>query len=77
MKAIAFIFLLSACVPLQCLAGAISGEMNAWELFWWTGGTDYPRRWWHGLGPAASMGATIAGFIVVSWYLLSRLRRRG
>jgi hypothetical protein len=65
--------LILSLVTMALLGVARAGEMSAWELFWWNGGSDYPSRWWHGLGPSASMGASVAFAIIVSWYLLRRL----
>lgn len=59
--------------PLHCYASQISGDMSVWDLFWWTGGSDYPSQWWHGLGPLVALFAVVVISIIVGWYLLRRL----
>ena len=61
-------------LPVTCFAGTISGRMSAWELFWWTGGSEYPSQWWHGLGPIVAIFVLVVFTVSGAWYLFRRAR---
>jgi len=60
---------------IHCLAAKMTGDMTVWELLWWTGGSDYPRQWWHGFGPCAVIFLFVFFSLAIPWYLFRRLTR--
>jgi hypothetical protein len=75
-SAVRLLLFILVCIPSNCFAEKMQGEMSVWDLIWYEGATNYPQRWWHGIGPLAGLFVWVLFFIMLVWYLLRLLRSK-